>query len=360
MSKEVSRGRFEFQGQGFFEGRGDAIFGAQLDGQAGFGGCALGPDFGLDNAAYVFTLPAGSGSSGPVSGGVVTEAITSHGHVTTISFTAESADPGDYQITSISNGNWTRTLTPTSSSPTFQFSAGAAGGGAPTVTETIAKANETETLTYTQNSDGTDFSLTQENVAVASPSTSLPNGGTLAYTFDTTAPGSITETETWGSHSFSHTELLNPTATLSGVGGDTATDTYVSGDALTTVTYVSTDGANYAISDISTTDFPSGGATPALDIDPFARADFSLSGTNVGSVTWISPDGVAGTAQTLPLNSHVSFADLGSGAMSSGDFVAETFTHGSHTGYELFYSSTGTGGEYMEVSHGSGSVSRRA
>ena len=149
---------------------------------------------------------------------------------------------------------------------------------------------------------------------------------------------------------------MNTTATLTGVGSGTATDTFVSGDALTTITYVSGDNVNYAISDTSTTYFPSGGATPALDIDAFERADFSLTGTNVGTVTWISPDGVAGASQTLPLNSHSSFADLGAGGMSSGDFIAETFTHHSQTSYELFYSSTGSGGEYMEVAHGAGSL----
>jgi hypothetical protein len=41
----------------------------------------------------------------------------------------------------------------------------------------------------------------------------------------------------------------------------------------------------------------------------------------------------------------------------SGDFVGETVTFGSRSSFDIFYSSTGTGGEYMEIAHGSGAAS---
>jgi hypothetical protein len=74
-------------------------------------------------------------------------------------------------------------------------------------------------------------------------------------------------------------------------------------------------------------------------------------------VTWISPNGTAGSAQSVTANSHVTFTELGAVTGLSGDFIGETTVFGAHTSFEIFYSATGTSGEYMEIAHGTGAAS---
>jgi hypothetical protein len=58
----------------------------------------------------------------------------------------------------------------------------------------------------------------------------------------------------------------------------------------------------------------------------------------------------------MTANSDVTYTDLGSGGLG-GDFVGETITHGSHSFFDLLYSSSGVGGEYMQVAQASGAAS---
>lgn len=327
----------------------------EFDGRGGWGFGPLGPDFGIHGATYEFAGVPGSGTTSSAGADAVTETIAEGKHTTTIVYTEEPSDASLYQITSVDDGWGTVSITPTASSPTFAFQYDA-GTQTTTVAETFEKSGSTETDTYTSEANG--YALTNETVTIDNPSTSLPHGGTLAYFFSST--GAITETETFGSHSFSHTELMNPTATFTGLStntGSTAnaiTESYISDDAVTTITFDGDATSGYAVAKASTTFVPSDNATPALDVDPFARADFDFSDD---TVTWISSKGVAGTPHSLTANSHITYTDLGKGGTSAGDFVGETLSGRFHSAYELFYSSTGVGGQYMEVAQGIGSAS---
>lgn len=318
--------------------------------QLGFDSAAgwdFGGPFGFADSAYSFAGITGSGATSSAGVNTVTETITSGNHTTTVVFTAESSNTSLYQVTSVTEGSHSQTITPSSASPTYAFQYNAATQST-TVTETITGANSTETETYTSGANGSSiFALTNDTITYTTPSTSH-----LSYSFGTS--GSITETATFGSHSFSNTQPLGPTASLSGVGTGTVTETTISGDSVTAVTFTGSSSAGYAIQQTSTSFVPQGSATTALDVTPYDRADFNLS---AGTVTWISPNGTAGTAQSTTANSHVTFTELGSATGGSGDFVGETVTFSSHSSFEIFYSSTGTSGEYMEVAHGSGAAS---
>lgn len=322
-----------------------------------WGRSSISPDFGLSDATFNFTGIPGSGTTSAAGADTVTETIGLGNYAASIVYTAESGNPDLYQVTSVSEGGHTKTVTPTSSSPTFAFDYSAASQTT-TVVETITNANSVETLTYTSGTDG--YALTQDTLTIDTPSTTLPNGGTLKYSFSST--GEVTETVGQGAHTHSFTEPLNPTATFTGLSTNTGstpntvTETYIFGDAVTTTTYDGSASGGYAVAATSTTYIPSDGATPALDVNPFDRADFDFMND---TVTSISPSGAAGTPNSMSANNHISYSDLGSGGLSSGDFVAETFTFGSHSSYDLFFSSTGAGAsnEYMEVAHGWGAAS---
>jgi len=318
-----------------------------------FGLDGIGGRFEFSNASFA-GVP-GSGTTSSAGANTVTETFPLGRQDASIVYTAESSDPSLYQITSVGEGQHTRAVTPTSSSPTFAFQYDTASQTT-TVIETINKNSSTETLTYAQETDG--YALTQDTVAITNPSTALPGGGTLEYSFSST--GVVTKTVGWGSHTHSLNQPVNPTSTFTGLSTNTGsnpntiTETSISGDAVTTVTYVGSASAGYAVSQTSTTYIPADGAVPPLDVNPLKRAEFDFADD---TVTWVGLIHGPGTPQSMTANSHVSYADLGSGGLASGDFVGETITQGSHSVYDLFYSSTGAGGEYMEVGHGPGAAS---
>jgi hypothetical protein len=311
-------------------------------GEFGFGfgwqdvGFCGGP-FASPGATYNFSGINGSGT--------VTETITDGSETSTVTFTAESGNSSLYQITSVAEGTHSQAITPSSASPTFGFEYDTATQTT-TVIETITHATSTETQTYTSGSTGS-FTLSDDTVTIDTPSTSQ-----VSYSFGTS--GSITTTQSWGSHSFSNTQPLGPTTSLSGVGTSTVTETSIAGDSVTTVTFTGSSSAGYAISQTSTSFIPQGSATTALDVVPYDRAEFNFS---ANTVTWISANGTAGSAQSTTANSHVVFTELGAATGISGDFVGETTTFGTHSSFEIYYSSSGTGGQYMEVAHGSGAAS---
>ena len=309
-------------------------------------------DFGGAGMTYSFTGITGSGTTSGAGVGTVTETATRGTQTETIVYTAESANPALYQVTSVTHGTHTNTPTQSATSPTFAFQYNAASQ-ATTVVETINRTAATETLTYTSGAGGSDtaFALSSDLVVITNPSTTQANGNTLSYSFG--SAGSVTETVTRGTHTYSHSETANPTASFSGLNTATVSETTIAGNAVTTVTFTGSVDAGYAVQQVSTVFVPPGGNTTPLNVNPFDRAKFDFT---ANTVTWISPGGTAGTARAMGANSHVSFAELGAAPGLAGDFVGETVTYGSRTGYELFYSSTGTGGEYMEVAHGSGAA----
>ena len=300
-------------------------------------------DFGSPNTTYSFT---------GIGGGTVTEVATTGTRAETVIYTAESSNAALYQLTSVSFGTHSQTVTPTSSSPTFAFQTNTATQTT-TVSETVTHSGSTETLTYSSGANGNanSYWLSTDTVTITNPSTTLPNGATVSFSFGSS--GSVTETETWGSHTFTHTDQAIPTATFTGLNTNTVTESTIAGNGVTTITYTGSASAGYAVQQVSTTFVPTNGATTVLSVNPCDRANFDFT---TGTVTWIGPSGTAGTAKSLTANSHVTFTDLGAATGLSGDFVQETVTLGSHSSYEIFYSSTGTKGEYMEVAHGSATV----
>lgn len=311
-------------------------------------------DFGSANTTYSFTGIPGSGTTSTAGTNTITETATSGSHSETVVFTAETGNAGLYQITSVTHGTASFSPPVTATSPTFAFQYNAATLTT-TVSETITGSYSSESKTFTSGAGGNanSYWLSADTITITNPSTTLPNGTTDSYSFGTA--GSITETVTWGMRSFSHTETAIPTATFTGVGSATVSESYISGHGVTTVTFTGSSTAGYAVQQVSTIFVPQNSAATALDVNPCDRANFDLT---AGTVSWIRPNGTAATAQSLTANSHVSFADLGKGGLASGDFIGETVTFGSHASFEVFYSSTGSNGsEYMEVAHGSGQAS---
>ncbi len=340
---------FGFGGPGFWPD-----FGWQGGGY-GWGGAGFWPDFGWHggaNATYAFSGVPGSSDA---SGDTVTETVTNGDRTETITYTAETSNPGLYQITSVTEGGHTRTITPDASSPTFAFNYDS-GTGATTVTETSSHSTGSRTLTY--SSQGSVLALTESDFTASNPSTTLPDGGSRAYFFG--ANGAITVDTTWNGQSNSYAEPLNPTATFTGLTSNTGstpntiTETFDTANAVTTLTFVGDATDGYALSNSATTYIPATGAGPALDLNPFDRVDFDFTNS---TVTYINSQGSAGTPVSMTADSDKTYVDLGSAGGLSGDFVAETITHGSNVFYELFYASGGVGTEYMEVARGSGSAS---
>ncbi|HIJ61173.1 MAG TPA: hypothetical protein HPQ04_00630 [Rhodospirillaceae bacterium] len=338
-----------------------------------FGGLDLGPagdvgrgqpggfDFGLpgagclggaggSNATYSFGTPTGTAV-----GSTLTETITSGTRTTTIVYTetqaATATTPALFQITAPTLPTHDGTSSSTSiTPPTYSFVTGSSGV---VVTENITTASATETLTY---AGGTQ--LTETLVTITSPSATTANGGTHTYSFTTGTSGTtVTENDSYGSVSSSHTEPVNPTAVFAATTiGTTAaeTQTSVSGNAIQKITYINTSGSNYVVSSTDTVYIPQGSATTALNINPNDRAEFSIT----SSGTTITPVNASGTTLTsFTASSSNTFAvvtptSVPAGLPAAGSFVEETITNGTHTNSVLFYSATGSSGIYTEVAHG--------
>lgn len=285
-------------------------------------------------------------------GETVTETIADGSGTETLVYTAESSDSSLYQLTSISHGSHTHAITPDSNSPTFAFSYTTLTGGQGVI-ESITRDGTVETRTYAPVTGG--YVLSTDTEQVSDPSTTTASGSTRSYAF--AADGQITVSEANFGESYSYTLPLDPTAAFTGLTtntgstANTITETYVSGDAVITKTFVGSQTAGYALSQTTSTYIPASGSSVLLDVEEFRRADFNLS---TDTVTWVGRDGTT-FSQSTTANANRAFVDLGN-LGATGDFIGETITHGSHTSFEIFYSSTGVGGEYMEVAHGSGTA----
>jgi len=290
-------------------------------------------DYGIDlNGKATVSFTQGSTT--------VTETVTtSYGSATT-TFTQESGNSALYQLTpdgffGFGFGGGLDLATRV----TYGFS----GIGSGSVTETITGTSQTTTLTYDLVSGSTSqYDLASETISFGAASSAAP---TISYAFTengSTVTG-ITRTVTEGSHSFSASLSLNPTDVFT-IGSGTVSETSISGNSVETVTY-SGSGSSYSISSIATSFIPQGSATTALDVNPYDRVDFTISG---GTVTAVSAVSASGTVTQLPSDSHVAYSLLATG------FVEEVVTHGSHTSYAVFYDASGSG-TYTEVAHGNGS-----
>ena len=304
-------------------------------------------DFNSTNTQYNFLGISGSGTTSSSGNNTITETITQGSHLSSVVYTASTTNPSSYQITSVTQGSHTHSVTPSASSPTFSFQYNS-NNGSTTVSETVTKSNYSETLSYNSSSSGgsSTYSLSSDVLVFTNPSASKES-----YSFPSS--NSITETYKFGSNSVNHTHTLLPTESLSGVGTSTVTETIISGNSIKVDTFTGSASSGYVLQKVSTTFVPQGSSAAALDIVPNDRAQFDFAAQ---TVTWIKQNGVSGTPQNLSTNKNISFSDLGSVSGLSGSFVGETITHGSHVSYEIYYSSTGAKGEYMEISHGSGTA----
>ena len=303
-------------------------------------------------ASYAFSGVPGDGTTSPDGPGTIVETVTLGDQTQTIVFTAETSNPSLYQMTSIGQGNHTQSITPGANSPTYAFSYDNSTQTA-TITETIDRRGSTETDVYAAGSNA--YTLVQDTVAVTNPTTTGPNGSTLAYSF--AANGQESVTMGYGSHTFTQSLPLDPTATFTGLSTNsgstpnTITESIVTGDSVVTTTFVGSQSAGYALSQTSTDYVPGVAGEASLNVNEFDRADFNFK---AGTVDWIGANGNA-RPQSLTGNSHLSFTDLGA-ENTSGDFVGETIKEGQQLAYAIFYSSSGPGGEYMQVASGAGAA----
>jgi hypothetical protein len=240
------------------------------------------------------------------------------------------------------DGNHTVTL-PLTSAESFTVGTG-------TVTETIAGSSATESITYRLETGSSSlYQITSETQTVTSPTTTLADGGTLAYGF-TVSGGSVTAetiTLSHGSHTLT-TTITPPSDAAFTIGSASISESWAQGNEVVTVTYVQPSGdTGYAVASEQTTLITEGTATTQLSIDTGDRASFTISSS--GAVTGVSAIGYDGTSRALTIPSNVAFTELATG------FVEETITHGSNSRYVIFYDASG-GGTYTEVAHGSGTV----
>jgi hypothetical protein len=217
--------------------------------------------------------------------------------------------------------------------------------GTGTVTETVTSSTATETITFSLESGSTSlYQITQENYTITTPGTA-----TQSYSF-TVSGGTVTAetiTTSHGSTTVTHAAVL-PSDAVFTVGTASITETYASGNEVTTLTFTQPSGStSYALASEQVTVIPEGTAATQLSIDLNDRIEFSVSSAGaVTAVSAVSPNGVV-TALTVP--SNVTYTQLATG------FIQETVTNGSSSHYEIFYSPTGSG-IYTEIAHGTGTV----
>jgi hypothetical protein len=269
----------------------------------------------------------------------VTETVTTAYGSASTSFTQESGNSALYQLTPTSFFGFFGEVD-LSNGLTYGFS----GIGGSSVTETITATNQTTTLTYDLASGSTSqYVLASETVTYTPSTSSSTPTVTYAFTESGSTVTGITRTVTEGSYSYSANLSLNPTDVFT-IASGTVTETSISGNSVETVTY-SGSGSLYSISAIKTSFIAQGSATTALDVNPYDRVDFTISG---GTVTALSAVSASGTVTPLSSNSHIAYSLLATG------FVEEVVTHGSQTSYVVFYEASGSG-PYTEIAHGHGS-----
>jgi hypothetical protein len=302
------------------------LFGLGIDG-FGFGG-AGGPF--PDSVTYGFAF----------TGDTVTETQTTPHLTQTITFTQQTGNAALYQITAAVpfGAAFCAPFFSGNASVTYGF----AGLGSAAVTETITTANETITLSYSAESG--NASLYQISSETIVPGTTA---GSVSYSF-TESNGSVTgltETVTRGSFSNSFALTITPTAVFT-IGSGTISESFASAAGYDTLTFTSS-GSGYVISSETANFISQGTATTALDINPFERAEFTISNGVVTAADWVGRNGTTGVVAS---NSHVSYNLLAPG------YVQETVTYGSHSHFALFAEGSGGNGIYTEVASGSGST----
>lgn len=215
--------------------------------------------------------------------------------------------------------------------------------GAGTVTETLTRGSSTATRTWTVDANDTAlYHLTQE---VRSFDTAAANTPTYGFTV---ADGAVTAmTQTFGSAAWTHSvAVADLAASVFTVSGNTVTETAIRGNTLETLQFTTTDGTTYKLASETLSVVPLGTATTALDVEPYERMRFTLSGDTVTAAQTVQADG---TTVDVHTGSTVSYA------LAAAGYVVETITRGSHSYYEVFHDGNGDG-IYTAVAHGQGTT----
>jgi hypothetical protein len=311
-------------------------------------------DLGIDEFGFSFAkgpFPDDVTYGFALAGDTVTETLTTTHLTQTITFTQESGNAALYQITgAVPFGD--RFWGPDLAVPGFDHGAavtyGFSGLGSGAVTETVTAANESVTLTYAAEvGNASLYQISAETVAYGTGTAGTARAPSVSYSF-TESNGSVTgvsETVTRGSFSDSFALTVPPTAVFT-IGSGTISETFASGAGYDTVTYTSS-GSGYVISSETVNFISQGTATTALDINPFDRAEFTISNGAVTAADWVGPSGATGV---IASNSHVSYSLLATG------YVEETVTYGTHSNFAVFAEGSGGNGVYTEVASGSGST----
>ncbi|HLZ76981.1 hypothetical protein [Phenylobacterium sp.] len=223
--------------------------------------------------------------------------------------------------------------------------------GAGTVTETLAGAHATDTIQFTAEAGNASlYQITSETQTVLTPTTTDAAGHVFGFSF-TVSNGTVTAEQVVSGSSAAneHTHALHapPDATFT-ASGATVTETAVEGHEVDTTTYVQTGASGlFAVASRTETVIPEGSATTALSVEPFERAEFTFgAGGAVASISTVHADG---TVTAFTPHSGEAFTQLAPG------IVEETFTHGSHTSFEVFADGNGDG-IYTAVAHGEGTT----
>jgi hypothetical protein len=221
--------------------------------------------------------------------------------------------------------------------------------GTGTVTESLNLPSGSETINFAQSqSDPTLYNIASETLTITNPTTSGWHGSSFGYAF-TETNGAVTDMQAvWSHGSHSHTQdlPLSPGSAFV-VNGSTITETLVHGAEVDAITYVQPTGSTlYAVSSETSTFIDPGTAATQLWVNAFDRDAFAITG---GAVTGVQSVGLDGTLTTITPPANASFSVLAPG------FVEESFSHGSHSMYEVFYDPTGAG-VYTEVAHGFGAT----
>jgi hypothetical protein len=187
--------------------------------------------------------------------------------------------------------------------------------GAGTITETIVGTHATEVIQFTaETANPALYRVSSLTETVTNPTTVGASGHIAGFSFATldgvvTAEQVVTGDSATSTHS--HNVPVPPGAQFA-VNGTTITETTVHGHEIDVTSFVQSGPAGlYAIASHSQTFIPQGAATTALSVEPGERDKFTFGAS--GTVATVSTVHADGTVTTVTPDSHVTFTQLAPG-----------------------------------------------
>ncbi len=188
--------------------------------------------------------------------------------------------------------------------------------GTGTITETITETHATEVIQYTaETANPALYQVSSLTETVTNPTTVGEHGHVSGFSFTTGIDNVITGVQavTGDSATSTHSHALPvpPDAQFT-TDGTTVTETTVRGHEIDVTTFVQSGPAGlYAIPSQSQTVIPQGTATTALSVEPGERDQFTFTAAGaVDTVTIVHADG---TVTAMTPDSHVTFTTLAPG-----------------------------------------------